>query len=520
MLQLSKNDTGDGRPDLTHHLSQEAKDRLPNPMKDIWQLVAESGQPDLANMANGDPHHSLYPFRQLMFEVPSVKESTDPVIAWRNGTCPTQLIHSHKDESCALTLRNAFQYTHGAGLPECQKIISDLTNFFFQPSNHDITLTLGNSDGITKLFRLLGTRGDHFLTDEFSFPAMTNAPLAYGINWVGVKMDSGGMIPEDLEKILFHWDEEKNERRPHVLYMVPVGQNPTGSTLSLERRKSIYTIAQKWDLVIIEDDPYYFLQYDLAPVPVEENDFAKRFAKTLVPTMLSMDVDGRVCRVDSFSKIIGPGMRLGWITSNTMFRDHLIRYTDSASQHPHAFGQAFISELLSSDGWQTEGFCRWLQSLRLDYQRRRDFLLDVFRREVQPTGYASINCPEGGMFVWIEIHFERHSRYILNPHTQGSPVVPRSNTESLLKELFQKLMDSQVVLIPAAPFAIKENELWIDSPSDHVPLRDVHFLSFLSRVRFMRATFAGTEDTIEKGMTRLGRALTEFFQEPPFTARL
>ncbi|KAF9246413.1 pyridoxal phosphate-dependent transferase [Melanogaster broomeanus] len=503
---------GNTKVDLSHHLSQEARERLPNPMKDLWRLVATCGKTDLANMGNGDPHHSLYPFRQIMFEVPSVTKKPDPVPAWRQGACPTQILHSYKDEPCTLTLRNAFQYTHGAGVPECQEIITNLTNFFFAPSNHEITLTLGNSDGLTKLFRLLGTKGDHFLTDEFTFPAMTNAPLAYGIKWVGVKMDAGGMIPEEMERVLTNWDESKMGRRPHVLYMIPVGQNPTGSTLSLERRKKIYAIAQKWDLVIIEDDPYYFLQYDTQVIPTDVDNFGKEFSKTLAPTMLSLDVDGRVCRVDSFSKVIGPGMRLGWITSSSMFREQLVHYTDSGPQHPHAFGQAFVCELLGEYGWQIDGFSRWLQSLRLDYQRRRDLMLQIFRREVEPTGYATITCPEGGMFVWIEVKFELHPRYRSKPYAGGSPITPRTNTEDLSLELLQKFLDSDVVVMPAKPFAIKENDLWVENLVTHVPRLD--------RIKFFRATFAGTEETIERGMTRFGKAIKEFFQEPRIAARL
>ncbi|KAH7921371.1 PLP-dependent transferase [Leucogyrophana mollusca] len=502
-------------PDLSHHLSGEARERLPNPMKVIWRRVNSSGRIDVANMANGDPHHSLYPFKQLMFEVPSVAEEPDPVPAWRTGNCPTQFFHSYKDEPCALSLRNAFQYTHGAGLPECQKTLTDLTQFFYAPPDHAITLTLGNSDGITKLFRLLGERGDHFLTDEFSFPGMTNAPLSYGIKWVGVKMDAGGMIPEEMEKILQNWNEASG-RRPHVLYIIPVGQNPTGTTLSLERRQKIYAIAQKWDLIIIEDDPYYFIQFDQPPVETPSDDqgnYSKRFAKSLIPTILSMDTDGRVLRIDSFSKIIAPGMRLGWITSNRMFHDKLVTYTDSGPQHPHAFGQAFVTEMLSEKGWQMDGFCRWLQSLRLDYQRRRDFLLEVFRREVEPTGYASVNVPEGGMFVWIEVYFERHPRYRSEPPVAGSSTVaPRTNVEVLLLELLEKFIELDVVIMPSVLFAIEEHPRWIDDGARHVPIRD--------RTRFYRATFAGTEETIEKGMTRLGRALREFFDGPPLTSRL
>ncbi|KAH7911421.1 pyridoxal phosphate-dependent transferase [Hygrophoropsis aurantiaca] len=496
-------------PDLSHHLSKEARERLPNPMKDIWRRVVSSGRLDVANMANGDPHYSLFPFKQLVFEVPSVTEAQDPVAEWRAGTCPTQSFRSYKDEDCALSLRNAFQYTHGAGLPQCQKVLKDLTDFFFAPPNHTVTLTLGNSDGITKLFRLLGDSGDYFLTDEFSFPGMTNAPLSCGIKWVGIKMDAGGIIPEEMEKILKNWDETKG-RRPHVLYIVPVGQNPTGSTLSLERRQKIYCMAQKWDLLILEDDPYYFLQYDLPPaekIPEVEGTYSQRFAKHLIPTILSLDVDGRVLRVDSFSKILAPGMRLGWITSNKLFHKKLVTYTDSGTQHPHGFGQAFITEMLGEKGWHLDGLCRWLQSLRLDYKRRRDFLLEMFRREVEPTGYATVNIPQGGMFVWMEVHFERHPHYRpgLRDAT-SSAVAPRTNIETLLLALFEKCMENDVVVMPSSIFSIPEDSMWIGNDNQHVPIRD--------RTKFFRATFAGTEENIEKGMVRFGRTLKDFFEQP------
>lgn len=181
-------------------------------------------------------------------------------------------------------------------------------------------------------------------------------------------------------------------------------------------------------------------------------------------------------RLKRFSKVLAPGMRLGWITSNKLFHQKLADYTDSSTQPPHAFGQMFVTEMLGEHGWKVEGFCRWLQSLRLDYQQRRDFLLDVFRRKVEPTGYASVNCPEGGMFVWIEIFFEQHPRFTAKAYPGSSPVTARSNTEVLLKELFERLMNTQgVVFIPSSTFIIPENRLWVENATHELPLRDVSY---------------------------------------------
>ncbi|KAG1843799.1 pyridoxal phosphate-dependent transferase [Suillus subalutaceus] len=492
--QINSNGTDNGDIDLSHHLSDEARNRVANPLKDIIRVISECPVIDLISMANGDPHHSLYPFRQIMYEVPSVQDAPDPVTSWRNNSGLAQIIRSYKDKECALSIRDAFPYSRAAGLQQCIDVLTDFTKLMFAPPNHHVMLTLGNSDGITKVFRLFGEKGDHFLTDEFSFPSMTNSPLAYGVKWVGVKMDPGGIIPEELERILAKWDEVKSGRRPRVLYIVPVGQNPTGSTLTVDRRKKIYAIAQRWDLIIMEDDPYYFLQYDIPQTncaSTDPDEFIKNFRSTLIPTFLSMDVDGRVLRIDTFSKVLAPGMRLGWITSNKLFHQKLADYTDSSTQPPHAFGQMFVTEMLSEHGWKVEGFCRWLKSLRMDYQSRRDFLLDVFSAR--------------RMFVWIEVFFERHPRFVREQYSGGSPVVARTNTEQLLKELFERLMNTQgVVFIPSSTFAIPENPLWVESDG-HVPLSD--------RNRFLRATFAGTEDIIEKGMIRLGNGLREFFQD-------
>lgn len=117
-------------------------------------------------------------------------------------------------------------YSAGAGLPEAQRAVTELTNYYHSPSDHICTMTVGNMDGVTKCFRLLGSPGDHFLTDEFSFNALTNAPLSHGVSWVPIKIDNGGLIPEELERVMSSWDEQVHGRRPHVLYTVPYVTTP------------------------------------------------------------------------------------------------------------------------------------------------------------------------------------------------------------------------------------------------------------------------------------------------------
>ncbi|KAI0929082.1 hypothetical protein AcV5_006446 [Taiwanofungus camphoratus] len=482
--------------DLAHHLSSEARARKPNPMKEIWKLIKR--KPNMVSLANGDPHFSLYPIKKMEFEVASVEEE-DPVTSWRTAgpSAPSQTLSSSRDEPCTLSVKTALQYSTGAGLVEAQQAVMELTRFYHSPPDHVCTLSLGNADGVTKCFRLLGDSGDSFLADEFSFSSLTNAGLPQGINWVPLRIDDGGLVPEELERLLAGWNEQRG-RRPHVLYTVPCGQNPTGSTLTVERRKTIYEIARRYDLIIIEDDPYYFLQYASPGSGQAETE------RTLMPSFLSMDVDGRVIRVDTFSKIVAPGMRLGWITSSAMFHQHLVSYTDSSTQHPHGFGQIFVTEMLGARGWQMRGFDRWVRSLCAEYRRRRDFFLGLFEREVGATGLARAASPEAGMFVWIRVNIERHPRYRDDLRITGcdSRTPARTNVRQLMEELFERCLDGGVVVMPGSVFALRAEPGWDDT--EH-PIDD--------RLNFLRATFAGTEETMQEGLSILGKVLKEFFED-------
>ena len=155
----------------------------------------------------------------------------------------------------------------------------------------------------------------------------------------------------------------------------------------------------------------------------------------------------------SFSKVIVPGMRLGWITCSPFFAEKLEILTDSSTQHPHGMGQAFIAELFGEKGWGYSGFFKWIRSLCNDYQRRRDLLLSVFEREMDGSPFASVNVPSAGMFVWVEIHYEHHPYFTTVDEKIANPSV-----ESMNMDLFQKAFEGGVVVMPAQTFAIATDE--------------------------------------------------------------
>jgi aromatic amino acid aminotransferase I len=199
-----------------------------------------------------------------------------------------------------------------------------------------------------------------------------------------------------MDRVLREWDDGTREgRKPHVLYTVPSGQNPTGATQGERRRREIYEVARRHDVFVIEDEPYYYLQMQKpgteAPRGVEE------FVEGLIPTYLSMDVDGRVLRMDSFSKVVVPGSRLGWVTASEQIIERFIRHAEVANQGPSGFSQVILHKLLD-ERWGHEGYLQWLMNLSLEYTKRRDVMVAACE-ELLPKEVVSWRVPQAGMFV-------------------------------------------------------------------------------------------------------------------------
>lgn len=174
----------------------------------------------MITLANGEPHPTLFPISRIDVQVPAVADASI-VTQMLNGTAPQRLLTSLKGGDCALDLSVALQYSSGLGCAETVRLLQELNGHLHSPHHNNVVLTLGNADGVTKCIRLLGDRGDTFLIEALSFPGLINAPLAQGIRWAPLKMDAQGIIPSEMERVLRSWNEEKQGRRPRVLYTIP-----------------------------------------------------------------------------------------------------------------------------------------------------------------------------------------------------------------------------------------------------------------------------------------------------------
>lgn len=252
-------------------------------------------------------------------------------------------------------------------------------------------------------FRMFCTRGEYILSEEYTFATAVETAVPLGIKVAGVKMDEQGLLPDALDKLLTHWDPKNRDgaKKPWLLYTVPSGQNPTGATQGTERRKQIYKVAVKHDLYILEDEPYYFLQMQPYTGPnapdVPPPDSHDAFIKALIPSYLSMDVDGRVLRLDSFSKVIAPGTRCGWIVGCEQIVERFIRHHEVSTQNPSGISQVVLFKLLD-EAWGHGGYLDWLINLRLEYTKRRDIICHACETYL-PKSIASWSPPAAGMFV-------------------------------------------------------------------------------------------------------------------------
>ncbi|KAH0544487.1 hypothetical protein FGG08_001385 [Glutinoglossum americanum] len=328
-------------------------------------------------------------------------------------------------------------------------------------------------------------RGDCILSEEYTFATAVETAAPMGVGVVGIKMDDQGLLPEDMDDILTSWDENERggARKPRLLYTVPSGQNPTGATQGLERRQALYKVAQKHDVYILEDEPYYFLQMEpyttggalTASLPQTHGDFLK----ALVPSLLSMDVDGRVMRLDSFSKVISPGSRVGWITASEQVVERFVRHSEVSVQNPSGLAQLTLYKLLD-ESWGHEGFLDWLMHIRKEYTQRRDLILNACEKHL-PKDIVSWSPPMAGMFLWLKIDWTNH------PEASGKDPV------AIEGEIFQTCVDRGVLLSPGSWFRAEKFK-------HHDTL-------------FFRATFAAAEgEQMEEAIRRFGGAVRGVFK--------
>lgn len=385
------------------HLSKESLDRKPCTLK---QAAKHLKKPGLISLGGGLPSSEVFPFAELAMKVPAAPRFSEQDTL-KSGQTVSIGKYDVRDADGVYDLSIALNYGQSTGSAQMMRFLTEHTEIVCQPPYADwrVCQTVGSTGALEEALRMFcdKDRGDSVLTEDFSFSTALETIAPLGVSTFGVAIDDQGLIPEAMDELLSNWDpaERGGARKPHVLYTVPSGQNPTGATQGTERRRAIYKVAQKHDIFIIEDEPYYFLQMEpyngrnqpASPPPTSVADFVS----SLIPTYVSMDTDGRVMRMDSFSKVLVPGSRLGWIVASEQIVERYQRHAEVASQGPSGFSQVILWKLLD-DTWGHEGYLQWLMNLRTEYTKKRDRLL-VACEDHLPQDIVSWTPPAAGMFV-------------------------------------------------------------------------------------------------------------------------
>lgn len=435
---------------------------------------------------------------------------------WSVSPLPAHLAPGQKFRCDGTTLKKSAG--SGAGNIQLRDWCHEFTKTVHKPaySDFEILCTPGNTNAWSKVVGLLLEADDYVLCENFTYPSAQALWVPLGNHAAPIPLDDQGMRSDLLEATLANWEStHPGKRRPHVMYVVPIGSNPTGITYSPVRKQEIYDICVKYgerletepghikiactlipapDIIIVEDDPYFFIQF---PPPSSTGESSQEivpnevFLDSLSPSFLRYDYQGRVIRLESFAKTLAPGLRLGYFIANPVFTERLLRATEVDTQDPSGLSQSFVLSLLQS--WGHEGFVRWLQSIRGEYQARRDWMVAAFAHEFEivpaakagagllppgeqgvvamlkgldgtsvPVPVFSFVPPTAGMFVWAKFYLAGNPKF-KDMRRRGNSLDPEQTFATQLWREFSDELVSGNIRPTSGRGLVMRSVIWLTS---------------------------------------------------------
>ncbi len=310
------------------------------------------------------------------------KSLSDPsVISFAAGnpsplSFPVEKMHAIANDIFTNDASVAFQYGITEGYPRLREQVAERlkARFAIGTEDDDVIITTGGQQGIDLCAKVLCNEGDTVICENPSFIGALNAFRSYNVNLVGVDLESDGMNIEKLEAAL------KQNPKTKIIYVIPTFQNPSGITTSLEKRKAILDLATKYNVTILEDNPYGEL----------------RFSGTEVPTIKSLDTDGRVLYCSSFSKILSAGMRIGFVCGAKQLVQKIVVVKQVNDVHTNQFFQMVTSRFIDQFGLDDH-----ISMIKDLYRDKCNLMLSQLDKYVADK--ASYTRPEGGLFIWLTV---------------------------------------------------------------------------------------------------------------------
>jgi 2-aminoadipate transaminase len=289
------------------------------------------------------------------------------------------------EEACTRVLREqgpmALQYSATEGYRPLREMIARHTcRYGVTVTADNILITSGSQQALDLIGKVFINQGDHILVESPTYLAALQAWNAYQAQYTSVPIDDDGMKPEALEGAL--------RGGPKFIYALPNFQNPTGVTLSLERRRTLVRLADHYGVPIIEDDPYGQLRYEgehLPSIVAVDSEYRSGSGKPY---------SGNVMYMSTFSKTLAPGLRLGWLTGPVSVIERLVQAKQGTDLHTSTFNQVVAYEV-AHGGFLDEH----VKLIRRVYHERRDAMLAAMT-EFFPEGVTWTH-PKGGLFLWV-----------------------------------------------------------------------------------------------------------------------
>lgn len=302
---------------------------------------------------------------------------------------PIEKLRKVFDEVLSKDGRRALQYTTSEGLPSLRQKLADRMKRTGVPCElKNIFMIQGAQQGLDITAKMFIDRGDVIITENPTFVGGLIAFNPYEPRYAPVAMDGEGIRTDLVEKAL------KQNPNAKLIYTIPDFQNPTGITMSLARRKRLVELANEYDAIIIEDSPYREI----------------RFEGEALPPIKSFDTQGRVIQLGSFSKILSPGMRLGWLVAEQELAEKLCLLkmaADTQNSTLNMFAADKFMEMYDMD--------EHIECIRKVYKRKKDLMLDIIGSSFPKS--VSYTNPEGGLFTWLTFPKEVDATRLMKERT-------------------------------------------------------------------------------------------------------
>lgn len=343
---------------MDFNISDRMKHIDPRPLKDMFAYGVD---PEIISFACGNPDAALFPNRELAVIAADILERK-----------PVQSLQYGKTNGYG-----PFIETLRQRLLDVQKIRCTVD---------EILVTTGAQQAMDIVSKLLINEGDTVIVEEPSFIGSLNAFRSYGANLIGVPLEDDGMNVEYLEAVL-----KSHQGKISFIYTIPTSSNPMGTTMSEEKRRAFYALVKKYRVPVLEDDAYGELCFDgIHPT-----------------TIKSMDTENLVMYIGTFSKILAPGLRIGYVCADAALIDAL-----SMAKQSSDLQTALLPQLMCDGYLHTYDVQAHIRRLQKAYKEKCDLMLECIDRCFPKDIYYT--RPKGGLFIWCDLKRDIDTNEMIN----------------------------------------------------------------------------------------------------------